>query len=394
MKAVLPAAEWTAREDLALLVAALGPGKVRWVGGAVRDTLLGSAVHDIDAATPLTPQEVIAACTKAGIRTAPTGIEHGTITAIFPTGNVEVTTLRKDVETDGRRATVEFAEEWRDDAARRDFTINALYADPTTLEIHDYFGGLDDLEARRVRFIGDARQRIREDYLRLLRYFRFQARFGSDLDQQAEDACRDLADGLRGLSRERVGWELQNLLELPDPSATIARMRALGVLEVVLPETGKREVEQLAALIDEERRQHVGPDAIRRLAALLPAVPPVAEQVAARLRLSRSQRAKLSCIAARTPADAETPQALAYREGVPCAIDRLLLFGADIDALRDWEPPQFPLKGRDLLAEGAQPGPEIARRLQAIEREWIARGFPQEDKQAMLAWEGDHDEPA
>ena len=372
----LPAAEWTGREELAALVDALGHGKVRWVGGAVRDTLLGSPVHDIDAATPLSPQEVIAACTKAGIRTAPTGIEHGTITAIVEGGNVEITTLRKDVETDGRRATVEFAQEWRDDAARRDFTINALYADPETLEIHDYFGGLDDLAARRVRFIGDARERIREDYLRLLRYFRFQARFGSQLDADAEDACKDLAEGLRGLSRERVGWELQNLLALPDPSATVARMRTLGVLQVVLPEASAREVAELAALVAEESRQEVQPDAMRRLAALLPALPPVAEQVAARLRLSRSQRARLACVAARTSDDPADPRGLAYREGLACATDRLLLLGASTSPLHGWELPELPLKGGEIVARGVGKGPEVARILQAVERRWIEAGFP------------------
>ena len=171
--AKLPAVEWTQREDLAQLVAVLGVENVRWVGGAVRDTLLGAGVHDIDAATKLVPEDVIGRLDTAGIRSIPTGIDHGTLTAVLPGGNVEITTLRKDVATDGRRATVEFATEWQDDAARRDFTINALYAHPETLEISDYFGGLGDLADKRVRFIGDARQRIREDHLRILRYYRF-----------------------------------------------------------------------------------------------------------------------------------------------------------------------------------------------------------------------------
>ena len=163
MVEVLPKAEWTQRADLAALATALGAQNIRWVGGAVRDTLLGHRVKDIDAATPLRPEEVVEACKAAGIRTVPTGIDHGTITALLDGGPVEVTTLRHDVSTDGRRATVAFAQDWREDAARRDFTINALYVDPQTLEIFDYFGGLDDLDARRVRFIGDPHQRIRED---------------------------------------------------------------------------------------------------------------------------------------------------------------------------------------------------------------------------------------
>ena len=173
----LPQAQWVARSDLAGVIAALGEGNARFVGGAVRDTLLGIQVKDVDVATPLSPNEVIERLGAAQIRTVPTGIEHGTVTTVLPEGPVEITTLRRDVSTDGRRATVAFSKDWREDAARRDFTINALYADPSTLEISDFFGGLDDLAARRVRFIGDARQRIREDHLRILRYFRFQARF-------------------------------------------------------------------------------------------------------------------------------------------------------------------------------------------------------------------------
>ncbi|WP_126176393.1 CCA tRNA nucleotidyltransferase [Tsuneonella rigui] len=372
----LPQAEWTRRPELARLVAALGADKVRWVGGAVRDTLLGAEVRDIDAATPIEPRAVVTLLEEAGIRTIPTGIDHGTVTAILDGGNVEITTLRKDVETDGRRATVAFATEWRDDAARRDFTINALYADPATLEVFDYFGGVADLEAHHVRFIGDARQRIREDYLRILRYYRFQARFGSELDAEAEDACAELASGLKGLSRERVGWELQNLLALPDPAATVARMRERGVLPVVLPEAGKHEVEALEQVIDAERTAGLQPDPIRRLAALIPAVPSLAETVAARLRLSRSQRDRLACAAARSPDDAQEPRALAYRSGVACAVDRLLLSGVDPAPLIGWEPPDLPLKGGEIVGRGVSAGPEVARILQAVERQWVAEGFP------------------
>ena len=193
-------------------------GNARYVGGAVRDTLLGLEVKDIDLATPLVPADVMARLDAAKIGHVPTGIAHGTITAILKGGPVEITTLRHDVSTDGRRATVAFASEWQDDAARRDFTINALYADPATGEISDFFGGLDDLKARRVRFIGDARERIREDHLRILRYFRFQARFGSQpADAESENACAELAATLKGLSRERIGMEMLNLLALPSP---------------------------------------------------------------------------------------------------------------------------------------------------------------------------------
>lgn len=374
--AELPVAQWTRRPELARLVSALGAGNARWVGGAVRDTLLGTAVSDVDAATPLRPGEVIERLAAAGIRTVPTGIDHGTVTAVLPNGKVEITTLRKDVSTDGRRATVAFADDWREDAARRDFTINALYADPLTREVFDYFGGLEDLAAGRVRFIGEARARIHEDHLRILRYFRFQARFGSDPDPAAEAACAELAGTLKGLSRERVGWELLNLLALPDPAATVERMGSLGVLEVVLPECGPSEIGQLAQLVAAERAAGVAADALRRLAALLPAAPAIAETVAARLRLSKSQRSRLTCAAARGPDNRSAPRALAYREGVACALDRLLLSGGDPAPVIGWQAPQFPLKGGEIVARGVAAGPEVARILQAVERQWIAEGFP------------------
>lgn len=384
----LPPAPWTQRPELARLLEGLGPGNVRWVGGAVRDTLLGLEVRDIDAATPLRPEEVGRRLSAAGIRTVPTGIDHGTLTAILGGASVEITTLRKDVSTDGRRATVEFASDWRDDAARRDFTINALYADPATLEVFDYFAGLDDLAAGRVRFIGDARARIREDHLRILRYFRFQARFGAVLDAEAETACAELAPSLKGLSRERVGWELLALLALPDPAPTVARMRALGVLAAVLPEAGKHETDKLPALVASERAAGLAPDPVRRLACLLPPVPPVAETVAARLRLSRAQRAQLTCAAAREPADASDPRALAWAVGVPCAVDRLLLAGQSPAALAGWEVPPFPLKGGEIVARGVAAGPEVARVLQAVERRWVHEGFPDRQRvEALLAEE-------
>lgn len=384
--ATMPRAAWTLRSDLAELVAALGPANIRWVGGAVRDTLLGHDVRDVDAATPCLPEEVIQRFDRAGLRTIPTGIDHGTVTAILPQGNVEITTLRHDVSTDGRRATIAYASDWRDDAARRDFTINALYADPETLEIFDWFGGREDLAARRVRFIGDARERIREDHLRILRYFRFQARFGAQLDEEAEAACRELAGTLKGLSRERVAMELLALLALPDPSPTVARMAELGVLGVVMPETGQREIALLGELAGSEQAEGASPDAIRRLAALVPPIACLAEAVAARLRLSRSQRTRLCCIAERKESDGIDPRGLAYRVGRECAIDRLLLTGRQTSALDGWEIPQLPLKGGEIVASGVTAGPEVARILRQIETQWIDEGFPGRDRvEEMLA---------
>jgi poly(A) polymerase len=377
-------ADWTRRAGLTALTAALGAENIRWVGGAVRDGLLGVAVHDVDCATLLMPAEVIDRCGKAGIRTVPTGIEHGTITAILKDGPVEVTTLRRDVATDGRRATIAFAKDWPEDAARRDFTINALYAHPETLAIADYFGGLDDLEARRVRFIGDARARIAEDHLRILRYYRFQARFGAALDAEAETACADMADTLKGLSRERIAAELLALLALPDPHPTLERMRAHGVLGVILPEACAPQLAVLAHVIAAETEQSFGPDPVRRLAALLPPSPEVAETVAARLRLSKAQRTRLVAAAERSASDIANPKALAYRLTPSVAIDRLLLLGVDARPLRDWAVPVFPLKGRDIVARGITAGPAVARILQAVEQRWMAEGFPDAARIAHL----------
>jgi len=376
-------AEWMARADLAALVAALGPGNLRWVGGAVRDTLLGAPVKDIDAATPLKPDEVMARLEKAGIRKVPTGLDHGTVTAVLPGGPVEITTLRKDVSTDGRRATIAFSDDWREDAARRDFTINALYADPPTGEIFDYFGGQADLEAGRVRFIGEPHERIREDHLRILRYYRFQARFGARIDKEAEKACVELAPMLKGLSRERVAWELLALLALPDPVETVRRMHESGVLAVVLPEAGGQATAALAALVKAEKEAGVDPSPIRRLAALLPAAPRFVEPVAARLRLSAAQKKRLVTAAERsaTPGD---PRALAYRRGREAALDRLLLTGGDTAPLDDWDVPVLPLKGGEIVARGVAAGPEVARILRAVEERWLAEGFPPRERVAAL----------
>lgn len=384
MVTTLPPAEWTARKDLARLVKALGPGQARYVGGAVRDTLLGLPVKDVDLATPLPPLKVIGKLKDAGIQTVPTGIEHGTVTALLADGPAEITTLRRDVSTDGRRATVAFATDWQDDAARRDFTINALYADPASGELFDWFGGLEDLAARRVRFIGDARQRILEDHLRILRYFRFQARFGSQpADLESENACAELAPTIKGLSRERVGMEVMNLLGLDNPAPTVARMEQLGVLAMVLPEA---DVAALTSLVTHEQAQRVAADPLRRLAALIPTDVPLAEAVASRFRLSGAQKKRLAQAAGRaeTPDDAK---AMAYRLGRDAALDRLLLAGHSIAPLDGWAIPTFPLKGGEIVARGVKAGPEVARILQTIEARWIASGFDDHAIPQLLAAE-------
>jgi len=376
VKQSLEHADWTRRAGLAALTHALGAENIRWVGGAVRDGLLGIAVHDVDCATVLLPEAVMEHCAEAGIRTVPTGIEHGTITALLEDGPVEVTTLRHDVSTDGRRATIRYASDWQEDAARRDFTINALYAHPLTLDIVDFFGGLEDLRDRRVRFIGDPRDRIAEDHLRILRYYRFQARFGAELDAAAEEACAEMAATLKGLSRERIASELLALLALPDPHPTVERMRARGVLGVILPEACTAHVQALARLVEAEREQGFRAEPLRRLAALLPPSSEVAETVAARLRLSKAQRARLVNAAERGKRDAECIHALAYKAGTDYAIDRLLLGASDARPLAGWESPTFPLKGGEIVARGVAAGPQVAKILQAVERRWIAENFP------------------
>jgi len=382
MNDVLPAAEWTRRDDLAALVAALDPagdGLCRWVGGAVRDTLLGLPIKDIDMATVLLPDAVLERLKAAQIRAVPTGIAHGTVTAVLPGGPVEITTLRRDVTTDGRHATVAFSIDWHEDASRRDFTINALYADPRTGAIDDYFGGRTDLEARHVRFIGDAQARIREDYLRILRYFRFQARFGGmPADADAEAACAELAQGLKGLSRERIGWELIHLLAHPDPAPGVLRMAELGVLAQVLPEA---DAAALPALMAAEQREGVAPDPLRRLAAMLPADPPQVDAIAARLRLSGAQRKRLMSAAARETGD---PRALAYRLGITGATDRLLIAGESVASFREWTPPRFALKGGAIVARGVTVGPQVAHLLRAVENQWVAEGFPDEARVEQL----------
>ena len=388
----LPDAAWRSDPALIAVVAALSDGDMRprIVGGAVRDSLLGRAVHDIDLATPLRPEEVMQRLKAAGLKAVPTGIDHGTVTAVSDGRTFEVTTLRRDVSTDGRRATVAFSDDWREDAARRDFTINALYADPQTGEIADYFGGLADLEAQRLRFIGDATQRIAEDHLRILRYFRFLARFGrSEVDGEAYAACQVAASSLKGLSRERIADELLKLLGLDDPRFAVRAMLGGGIFAPVLPEI--TDMALLDRLIEREQTHAVAPAALRRLLALLPASVETATDIGARLKLSRKQReAMRDRILCR---GISIPRHAAYAHGWDAARDAALLYADDagceaaLDALMDWTPPRFPLKGADLIARGLQPGPELGRKLHAIEARWVAEDFPVADRLDALVAE-------
>lgn len=370
-------AAWLDRPGIKRLLKALDAksGTARFVGGAVRDLLLGVPHDDLDLATTIPPDEVVRRLEAAGIKAVPTGIEHGTITAVSSATVVEVTTLRSDVSTDGRRATVAFTDDWREDAGRRDFTINALYADPFTGKLSDYFGGLDDLDSRTVRFIGDPLQRIAEDHLRILRYFRFHARYGhGEPDPQAIAACTARANDLMALSRERIADELLKLLALADPTPTVRLMIAIGLFAPVLPEI--EGASRLSRLIETEHQAGIGADPLRRLATLLPADAAVAERVAARLKLSNKARKRLAIAA--SPSPESSPQALAYRLGVEGALDRLLLESRPTDAtsIAGWTPPRLPIGGGDLIARGVPQGPAVAKNLQAIERSWVAAGFP------------------
>lgn len=360
---------------LAAVIAALN-GQVRLVGGVVRDTLAGVATKDIDLATPLGPEAVIAALKAAGLKAVPTGLAHGTVTAVAEGRPFEITTLRRDVATDGRHAEVAFTDDWREDAARRDFTINALYADPVTGEVFDYFGGLADLEAGIVRFIGAPLQRIAEDHLRILRFFRFHARFGSGgPDAASLSACQTRANDLMALSRERIAMELLALLALPNPAPTLALMIESGIFVPVLPEIA--DAAPVTHLVTREAEAGIAPDALRRLCALIAPDPALAEDIANRLKLSNAQRKRMIAVAARAAEDASAPRALAYWQGVEVAIDRLLLGNGDPRPLMDWTPPRFPINGGAIVARGVQAGPEVARILQSAERQWVAEGFPE-----------------
>lgn len=394
MSGLLPDADWRHAEGLQQVVAALhdNHGGPRYVGGAVRDTLLGLEVSDVDLATTLLPEAVIDQLEAARIKAIPTGVDHGTVTAVADGKNYEITTLRRDVATDGRRAVVAFSTDWREDAARRDFTINALYADPLSGEIFDYHGGLRDLDAGIIRFIGDAGQRIAEDYLRILRYFRFLARYGrGTVDPQAIAACAKGAHGLTALSRERIAQELTKLLALPDPVGAISLMVEHGIFTPFLPELVGTAVEQLTALTGREKTFAQPASLPARLLTLLPRNAESVERVASRLKLSNKMRDGLAIRVSTAQPTAANIRSLAYRNGFDRARDVAMLYASDDDIsvclaqLDGWAIPAFPLKGGDLIAMGLEAGPVVAKTLHAIEARWVSEGFPQADRLAEIA---------
>jgi len=379
----------------AVLVALAAAGvEARFVGGSVRDALLGRPIGDIDIATPAPPERIIELLEKSGIRVVPTGLAHGTVTAIVPPRQFEITTLRRDVETYGRRARVAFDADWAADAARRDFTINAIFLTPDGT-IHDPVGGLADLQARRVRFVGDPATRIAEDVLRLLRYYRFEARFGAGVgDPEARAACRAAAHLLPTLSGERVAQELIRLLETRDPVAVLRIMQNDGVLAVVLPEA--RRLDRLRRLIEIEPTA----DPLRRLAALIEVDGEGAVALAARLHFSNAWRDRLHSLAPPWPfdpqGDARAQRRALYQFGAERYRDIALLRAVQGDMSRSllaelldlagkWTPPRFPLAGRDVTALGISPGERVGQLLAAV-REWWEDGDFTPDRAACLAY--------
>ena len=379
-----PPPPWMSDRSVRRLLDALVKGGIaaRFVGGCVRNTVLGRPVDDIDIAVDKPPETVMRALEAADLKVVPTGLRHGTVTAIVEGRPFELTTLRRDLETDGRRAVVAFTDDWRADAERRDFTFNALYADPDGT-IWDPFDGRADLLAGRVRFIGDPDQRIAEDRLRVLRFFRFHAWFGKPpLDSAGFDACRRNAGTLSALSAERVAKELLRLLAAPAPADALAAMAEAGALDHWLPEYAG--TARLKALVAREETA----DPLRRLAAIVS--PSAATAVARRLKLSTQDSLRLQLmLEPAVPGDPENRRAALYRLGTSLFVDRVLLEGpgdwqAALALARRWTPPELPISGADALALGLKPGPQVGALLEAVERWWIAGDFSA-DRAACLA---------
>jgi poly(A) polymerase len=410
--------DWMTRPDVRAVLDALaqawsgqGPA-ARFVGGCVRDAVMGVPVGDIDLATPLKPEEVVAALATAKLKAVPTGLEHGTVTAVADGFPVEVTTLRRDVETDGRHAVVAYTEDWVEDAARRDFRLNAIYADPDGT-LFDPQNGVADARDGRIVFVGDPETRIREDYLRILRFFRFQAVCGrGPADPAGLAACTALAKGLRTLSIERVWKELKKLLAAREPGPALQDMAETGVLELVLPEAIALDL--VKALIALEGREGWPPDPMLRLAALMPRMELVAARARRRLKLSNAESDRLMAWAKLE----QNPRLLIgrglieraaalYPQDRQAVLDRARLAWA-LDAaagaqknfsdaapeedwralvafIETWERPPFPVTGDDVIAAGIPKGRPVGAALKALEALWIKGGFKTSREQLLAA---------
>jgi poly(A) polymerase len=375
-------------------------GEVRIVGGAVRNALMGAPVHEVDLATTLTPDVVVSRAEAAGIKAVPTGIAHGTVTLVIDGTPYEVTTLRRDVTTDGRHAEVAFGTDWAVDAARRDLTMNALYATHQGAVI-DLVGGIPDIARGTVRFIGPAAERVAEDYLRILRFFRFFAWYGAFRpDADGLRACAQAKSKLATLSAERVWAELKKLLSARDPGRALLWMRTSGVLTEILPESEKWGIDAIPGLIAAEEAFGWAPDPLLRLAAMVPPDASRLEAMATRLRFSRAEASVLAAFADAVPVkDMMAESALdrqLYRQGSGGTVFRLKLALAsarakvesDVDGLAvvgrlgrlldravAWRKPVFPLSGSDLIAAGFKPGPALGAKLADLEEAWVASGF-------------------
>jgi len=400
--ATIAGAPWLADRHLQKLLAVLCADgeEARIVGGAVRNTLMGMPVTDIDIATTTVPDETVSRATAAGFKVVPTGAAHGTITVIVAGRGYEVTTLRADIDTDGRRATVRFGRDWRADAERRDLTINALYAGADGTVV-DLVGGVADLESRTVRFIGDSERRIREDYLRILRFFRFFAWYGAGRpNADGLRACARLKEGLDQLSAERVWGELKKLLSAPDPWRALLWMRQAGVLSRVLPESEKWGIDAVHALVRSEKELNWPADPLLRLAAIVP--PDAARMVTLgeRMRFSRAEADRMKAWALGAPIPSGMTEsalgAMLYEGNVQAIIDRLRLSLAaargraveDTSAMIEaggyarllafalaWSRPVFPLKAADLKAIGAEDGRALGILFRELESAWVGSGF-------------------
>ena len=398
----LSKAEWLARPATRAVFAAITAegAQARAVGGAVRNALMETPVKDVDIATTALPADVMRLATQAGLHAIPTGFEHGTVTVVAEHTPFEVTTLRKDIETFGRHAKVTFTTDWREDALRRDFTMNALYC-AVDGRVYDPLDGYPDLVARRVRFIGDARARIREDYLRILRFFRFSAAYGNGVpDPEGLAAAIAEKSGLAGLSGERIRAELLLLLAAPGAVAAVSKMAETGLLA---PWLGKRaNIDHLARLAALEQALGREPDPVLRLAALALDQAGEAAGLQERLRLSAAETARLERACLRDPAldpsSAErAAQAFLYRHGPQAFIDGVLMAWARssddpadearrqrLELVERWQPPPLPVRGTDVLALGVAPGPGVGRVIAAFEEWWIAESFPA-DAEAIQA---------
>jgi poly(A) polymerase len=385
---------WTTAPETCAVLDALG-GEGKFVGGAVRNALLGQPVADIDIATPLLPDDVSARLKKAGLGAVPTGIEHGTVTAVANGKPFEVTTLRRDVATDGRRATVAFTTDWAEDAQRRDFTMNALYAGADG-EILDTVGGVEDLKVGRVRFVGDPATRIREDYLRILRLFRFHAWYGKgEIDSAALHAAAVEKGGLGQLSGERVQKELLRLLEADHSAQVLRIMAASGVLGEILP--GVLNIARLEGLETVDADRFFTPDPVLRLAALLPSDPSATDAIAKTLRLSNKDAIRLEDIACAKEKivsymSVKEQNRLLYRIGVPLFCDLLFLRWAEdskpsnginwwslLERAKTWPRPTFPLTGRHVMLAGVPEGPLIGEILTEVEDWWVDADFIEDE---------------